>query len=323
MKPISMARRALLLAASAACLPLPAFAQLKITRLVVGFAPGGPLDAVARLISEQLGKELGQTVVVENRAGANGAIAAEYAVNAPPDGSVLWITSAGAVAVNPALYKNLAYDPVKDLSPVSLVNSTVEVLVVGPHHPAGNVEEFLAYARKKDGATLGSSGTGSVPHLAMELLTDVTRAPLVHVPYKGVAPAISDSIAGHIDGLFADVPVVLEHIRSGQLKAIGIASPKRHPLLPDVKTFQEQGVNGVDSDNWYAIFVGKSTPQQDAERISQAVRRALENPGLKARLLATGVEPAPTTPAQLAELLAQDTAKWSKVVVDKKITVNN
>lgn len=307
------------LLAAASLLAQPAAAQGKTTRLVVGFAPGGPLDAVARMISGQLGKELGTQVIVENRAGANAAIAADYAAKAPPDGSVLWITSVGAVAVNPTLYPKNPYDSVRDFAPVSLVVNTVEVLVVNPKNPARDGTEFVANARRGKGANMGSSGVGSVPHLAMELLADTTRTPLTHVPYKGVAPAITDVIAGQVDGLFADVPVVLNFIKSGSLKALGIAAPNRHPLLPDVKTFAEMGINGVDSDNWYAIFVTRATPAAEVDRISQAVRRTLNDPSVKARLLATGVEPAPSTPAELAALLKSDTAKWSKIIVEKKI----
>jgi len=320
MNSIQPSRRRLI--SAAACLPLAlgatAYAQQAATRIVVGFAPGGPLDAVARLLAPQLGKELGTQVVVENKAGANAAIAAEFVAKAPPDGKTLWITSVGAVAMNPTLYDKLPYDPVRDLAPVSLVVNTVEILVVAPSHPARDATEFVARARTR-GATLGSSGSGSVPHLAAELLADVTKTRITHVPYKGVAPAITDSIAGHIDGLFADVPVVLEFIRSGRLKALGIAAPQRHPALPDVKTFQEQGIQGVDSNNWYGVFVGRATPAAEVERLSQAMRRALSDPELKSRLAATGLQAAPTTPAELASLLASDTAKWSKVIREKKI----
>ncbi len=313
-------RRRLILAAS--CLPLaasvPAFAQQNVTRIIVGFAPGGPLDAVARQLAPQLGKELGTQVAVENKAGANAAIAAEFVAKAPPDGKTLWITSVGAVAMNPTLYDKLPYDPVRDLAPVSLVVNTVEILVVGANHPASDAAEFIAGARAR-GATLGSSGSGSVPHLAAELLADITNTRITHVPYKGVAPAITDTMARHIDGLFADVPVVLESIKAGRLKALGIAAPQRHPALPNVKTFQEQGIVGVDSNNWYAVFAPRATPAAELDRLSQAIRRALSDPDLMSRLAVTGLQPAPTTPAELARIVATDTAKWSKVIRDKKI----
>ena len=320
------ARRTLLALMTTAALGLgaslaqPALAQAKVTRLVVAFPPGGPVDFVARTISEQLGKELGTQVIIENKAGANGAIAAEYVARAVPDGSTIWLTSVGAVAINPPLYDKLTYDPVRDLAPISLVVNNVELLVVGSANPASTGAEFIANARlKKEGATMASSGTGSVPHLAMELLADATKANLVHVPYKGAAPAITDVIAGHVDGFFGDIPGLVGFIKSGKLKPVGIASPKRHPLLPDVKTFQEMGMAGVDSDNWYALFAAKATPTADIERLNLAVKRTLANDAVRNKLLASGAEPSASSPAELALLLKNDTAKWGKVIRDKKI----
>lgn len=298
----------------------PVLAQAKVTRLVVAFPPGGPVDFVARTISEQLGKELGSQVIIENKAGANGAIAAEYVARAVPDGSTIWLTSVGAVAINPPLYDKLTYDPVRDLAPISLVVNNVELLVVGSANPASTGAEFIANARlKKEGATMASSGTGSVPHLAMELLADATKANLVHVPYKGAAPAITDVIAGHVDGFFGDIPGLVGFIKSGKLKPVGIASLRRHPLLPDVKTFQEMGMAGVDSDNWYALFAAKATPTADIERLNLAVKRTLANDAVRNKLLASGAEPSASSPAELALLLKNDTAKWGKVIRDKKI----
>ena len=298
----------------------PALAQAKTTRLVVAFPPGGPVDFVARTISEQLGKELGMQVIVENKAGANGAIAAEFVARSTPDGNTLWLTSVGAVAINPPLYEKLPYDPVRDLAPISLVVNNVELLVVGASNPASTGAEFIANAKlKKEGATMASSGTGSVPHLAMELLADATKANLVHVPYKGAAPAITDVIAGHVDGFFGDIPGLVGFIKAGKLKPIGIASPKRHPLLPDVKTFKEMGIAGVDSDNWYALFASKATPQVDIDRLNLAVKRTLTNEAVRTKLLVSGAEPSASSPAELALLLKNDTAKWGKVIRDKKI----
>ena len=294
--------------------------QGKTTRLILGFAPGGPIDFVARVMTEQLGKELGHAVIVENKPGANAGIAAEYVAKSAPDGLTLFMTSLGAVAISPSLYDKLPYDPVRDFAPVTLVVSTAEVLVASASNPASTVPEFIANARQKgDGATLASSGIGSVPHLAMELLADVTKANLRHVPYKGVAPAITDVIAGHVDAIFIDVPVALAQIKAGKLKALGIAAPKRHPMLPDTRTLQEMGIAGVDSDNWYAIFAPKATPAAEIERIGQAVRRTLENDAVKQKLLASGVEPAPTTPAQLGALLKSDSDKWARIIKLKGI----
>lgn len=308
------------LAGAALALPALARAQGKTTRLIIAFPPGGPVDFVGRTIAEQLGKELGHTVIVENKAGANGAIAAEFVSRAAPDATTLWLTSVGAVAINPALYEKLAYDPQTDLTPVSLVVNNVEVLVVPANAPYNTGAEMVAAARQPGSKlSLASSGTGSVPHLAMELLNDAAKINLLHVPYKGAAPAITDVIAGHVNGFFGDIPGLIGHIKGGKLKAIGIAAPRRHPLLPEVKTFDEMGVPGVDSDNWYALFAAKGTPPAEAERVAQAVRRTLTNDVVKAKLLASGAEPAPSTPAELTTLLKSDSAKWARVVKSKSI----
>jgi tripartite-type tricarboxylate transporter receptor subunit TctC len=259
-------------------------------------------------------------VVVENRAGANAGIAAEFVAKSAPDGSTLLISTAGAMTISPSLYDKLAADPFRDLTPVSLVVNTDEVLVTSVNNPANTVPDFIATARaRKDGATLASSGIGSVPHLAMELLDDVTKANLRHVPYKGVAPAITDVIAGHVDGIFIDFPVALGHIRAGKLKALGLAAPKRHPLLPEIKTLEEMGIKGVDSNNWYGIFAPKGTPPADIDRLNQAIRRSLESEGVKSRLLAVGLIGAPGSPAALAALQKADFEKWAGIIKIKGI----
>lgn len=314
-------RRAGLLFASLLLTGAALAQQAKITRIIVAFPPGGPVDFVARTLGEQLGKELGHQVIIENKAGANGAIAAEYVARSSPDAQTLWLTSVGAVAINPALYGKLSYDPQRDLSPVSLVVNNVEVLVVGANAPYNSGAEFVAASRQNPGQplTMASSGTGSVPHLAMELLNDAAKINLTHIPYKGAAPAITDVIAGHVNGFFGDIPGLISHIKSGRLKAIGLAATKRHPLLPEVKTFEEMGVPGVDSDNWYALFAAKGTPAAEIDRVNQAVRRTLGHEAVKARLQASGAEVAPSTPAALAALLKNDTAKWTRVVKAKNI----
>ena len=309
--------RGLIALCAVACSTL-ALAQPKTVRLLVAFPPGGPVDFVARTISEQLGKELGQPVIVENKAGANGAIAADTLLKAPADAQMLWLSSVGAVAINPALYPNLPYDPVKDLAPVSLVVNNVEMLVVHPNNPVNGPQDFIQAARQKR-VTMASSGTGSVPHLAMELLADATRTDLAHIPYKGAAPAITDVMAGHVDGFFGDIPGLMSHIRAGKLKPVALASTRRHPLFPDVKTFQEIGVGGVDSDNWYALFAHKNTAPADLERLSQAVQRALAHEAVRSKLVASGAEPAASSPNDLATLLRNDLQKWGRVIRDKKI----
>lgn len=298
-----------------------AFGQQNPSKLVLGFPAGGPIDAVARIINVPLGKELGSSVIVENRAGANAGIAAEYVAKSDPDGRTLFMTSTGAVAISPALYANLGYNPVRDFEPVSLVVSTAEVLVVRTDHPANTIGQFIDYARKQNaGASLASSGSGSIPHLAAELFAEVTGIKMLHVPYKGVAPAITDVVAGHVDGIFIDVPVALAQIKGGKLKALGLAAPQRHAALPNTVTFDEAGIKGVDSANWYAIFAPKGTPAAIVERLNQGLQRALASPEVKKSLLAIGAEPSWTTPSGLAHLLKSDLDKWGRIIREKKIT---
>ncbi|MEI7784659.1 MAG: tripartite tricarboxylate transporter substrate binding protein [Betaproteobacteria bacterium] len=313
-------RRALLvlglLAASASWAQQP-----KTTRILVAFPPGGPVDFVARTLADALSKELGQPVLVDNKAGGNGAVAAEQLIRSPADGSTLWLTSVGAVAINPALYEKLAYDPQRDLAPVSLVVNNVEVLVVNAKAPWNSGADLVAGARAAGNKpiTMASSGTGSVPHLAAEQLNDAAKINLLHVPYKGAAPALNDVIAGHVDGFFGDIPGLIGFVRSGQLKAIGIAAPRRHPLLPEVKTFEEMGVKGVDSDNWYALFTAKAVPAAEIDRINRAVRAALSSEAVRSKLSNSGAQPAPSTPGELAALLKSDGEKWSRIVKAKNI----
>ena len=293
-------------------------AQTQTVRLIVAFPPGGPNDFVARNISETLGKELGQTVIVENKPGANGIIAAEYVIKSPPDGSVLWFSSTGAVAINPSLYPKLPYNPQKDLAPVSLVARNDELLVVGPKHPATGPKDFIEHAMKNR-TSMANSGTGSVPHLAAALLAAATKGNFVDVPYKGAAPAITDVMAGHVDAFFGDVPGLINNVRAGKLKAIAMAAEARHPLFPDVKTFKEIGIEGVDSDNWYALFTTANTPPEIINRINAAVKRTLETDAIKQRLLNAGTLPASSTPQELGALLKKDSEKWARVITEKNI----
>jgi len=295
-------------------------AQGPTTRIVVSFPPGGPVDYVARALGEQLGKELGHPVIVDNRAGANGAIGAGDVMRSPADGHTLWITSVGAAAVNPSLYDKLPYDMKRDFAPVSLVVNNVELLVVNPANPAATAAEFVTASKKASNPVpMASSGIGSIPHLAIEQLIDASGAHLMHVPYKGAAPAITDVMGGQVDAFFGDIPGLIGHVRGGKLKAIGLASTHRHPALPDVKTLAEQGIPGVDTNNWYALFAPAKTPPAAIAAINQAVRRALTNPALRDKLLATGAEPAPSTPQELAALLQKDTDKWGRLIQAKNI----
>jgi len=289
-------------------------------RIVVAFPPGGPVDLVARVLAEGLAKELRQGVVVENRPGANGAIAAQAVAKSPADGATLWLSSAGAIVMNPVLYDNLNYDVQRDFAPLSLVVNNVEVLVVNPSNAAHSAAELVALSKQQPGPVpIASSGVGSMPHLAMELFADSSGAKLMHVPYKGAAPAITDVMGGQVSGFFGDVPGVIGFIRGGKLKAIAIAAPVRHPLLPDVRTLEEQGIHGVESNNWYALFVPAKTPPARLDELNAAVRAVLTSEPYRKRLVDSGAEPMPSTPEQLAALVKSDSAKWGRIIRDKKI----
>lgn len=295
-------------------------AQPKTTRIVVSFTAGGPVDAVARTLSEQLGKELGRTIIIDNKPGANGAIGAVDVMKAAPDGSTLWFTSVGAASINSSLYEKLPYDMQRDFAPLALVVNNVELLVTQQSNPVKDAAEFVAATKKRaDPTPMGSSGTGSIPHLAIEQLSDATGAKLLHVPYKGAAPAIADLMGGQISGFFGDVPGLLSQVQGGRLKALGVASSKRHPSLPDVKTLEEQGIKGVDTNNWYALFAPAKTPPDVIEALNKALRNTMATPAVREKLLKSGTEPAPSTPQELATIQKRDTEKWAKLIRTKNI----
>lgn len=305
-----------LLALAAA--PFAAAQAQSYTRLVVAFPPGGPSDLLARVISEQLGKELKQNVVVENRPGGNGAIAALFVAHEPPDGKTMWLTTAGAVTINPDLYPKLAYD-MKDYAPVSLVVNTPEMLVVNTKNPAKDGKEFVDNAAKASQTNFASSGIGSMPHMGIELLTKATKVPFLHVPEKGAAPAISDLMGGHVDAFIGDVPGVAGLVQSGGLKPLAIASSKRSELFPQVKTFEELGIKGIELNNWSGMYVAGKTPAPIVDGINQAIRRTLADPVVRQKLIALGVDPQASSPAELQTMADADRAKWGQVIRENDI----
>jgi tripartite-type tricarboxylate transporter receptor subunit TctC len=310
------------LAAALIALAGSSFAQSPSTRIIVSFAPGGPVDSVARALTEQLGKELGTTVVVENKPGANGAIGAMEVARAAPDGRTIWITSVGAAAINPVLYDKLPYDMQRDFAPVSLIVNNVELLVVNADDPAKSAPDLVTRSMSlPKGLSMASSGIGSIPHLAIEQLADGTGAKLVHIPFNGAAPAITNLMGGQVGGFFGDVPGLIGHVKGGKLKALGIAAPRRHPALPDVPTLEEQGIKGVDTNNWYAFFVAARTPAAVVDALNRAVRNTLATPAIRDRLLASGAEPQATSPQELAALVKADSDKWARLIKAKGIKV--
>lgn len=317
-----MKKRQLIVASALLAVASLTFAQAsdKPVRIVSSFSPGGPVDFVARTLAERLSRELKRPVIVENKPGASGAIGAIEVLRSEADGSTLWITSVGAAAVNPTLVPKLSYNTQRDFAPVSLVANNVEVLVVNAKDPANNAPEFIhAVKAAKDSTPMASSGSGSIPHLALIQLEESTGAKFLHIPYKGMAPAFTDLMGGQVRGVFADVAAILPQVQGGRLKPIGIASSKRHPSLPDVKTFAEQGIRSVDTNNWYALFVSAKTPASVVAQLNKAVRAAIADPEVSAKLLRGGAEPKSSTTQELAALLKADTDKWAALIKARNI----
>ena len=295
----------------------------KPIRIIVAFAAGGPVDFVARTIADPLAKELGRVVLVENRPGASGAIGAAEVIRAEPDGETMWITSVGAAAINPALFEKMSYDMGRDFSAVSLIVNNVELFVTNTKNPANDAAQFIAAVKsKKDATPIGSSGTGSIPHLAMLQLQDSTGLDLLHVPYNGMAPALTDLMGGQVDAEFADVPAVINYVKGGRLKPLAIASKHRISQLPEVKTFEELGIKAVDSNNWYGIFVSSKTPRSVIDQLNKNLKKVLENPSTVTKLEQSGTEPRWSTPDELTAILKSDTQKWANLIEDKNIKVN-
>ncbi|MCC6535300.1 MAG: tripartite tricarboxylate transporter substrate binding protein [Burkholderiales bacterium] len=289
-------------------------------RLIVPFAPGGGTDILARLIGQKLTESMGQQVVVDNRPGAGGNIGVELAAKAAGDGYTALMVSA-SYAVNAATYK-LNFDPVKDLAPVTQIASVPFVLVSHPSLPANNVKELIELARAKPGQlNYASSGNGSSPHLAGELLAMMSNTKMVHVPYKGGLPALNDVIAGQVQLLFSTVIQGLPFIKSGRLKPIGIASLKRSAALPQVATIHESGVTGFEVTNWFGVLVPRSTPGAIVGRLNAEIVKHLKSPDFAQRLAAEGADPVGNSSAEFATVIAEDIAKFTRVVKEANITV--
>lgn len=304
-------------------LSAPVAAQIypaKPIRIVVGFPAGGPADFTARLIAEKMPAHLGANAIVENRAGANATIGADHVAKSAPDGYTLFLTTCGAMAISPHVGPKIPYDPLRDFAPIAHVVNAYSTLAVHPSVPAKDVKEFVALARARKGqVTMASTGIGSIPHLAQELLKAAAKVDFVHVPYKGAAPTLNDAIGGQVSSLILDVTPLLPHLRAGKLRAIGIAGDKRSQALPQVATLNEQGYPNVEAPNWYALFAPARTPREIIERLNDAVRKTIATPDVRERLLATGADPILSSPEQLAELLKRDHAKWGKLIRDHNI----
>jgi tripartite-type tricarboxylate transporter receptor subunit TctC len=329
-RPASPARRNLLasgIAFAAGLAPWPSFAQAawptKPVRMVVPFPAGGTTDILARVIGQALTKDLGQSVIVDNRAGAGGNIGAQFAAKSPADGYTLFMGTVGTHAINQSLYKKLPFDPIKDFAPLTRVAMVPNLLVANPAKPYKNVKELIAYAKANPGkVNFGSSGSGSSIHLSGELFKAMAKVDMVHVPYKGSAPAVTDLLGGQIDVMFDNMPSAIQHVRNGRLRPLAVTTARRSPELPDVPTVAEAGVPGYEATSWFGMFAPAGTPAPVVARLNAALAKVLADPEVKKKLAEQGAEPYSEKPEQFAEFIRQETAKWSKVVKDSGASVD-
>ncbi|AVA35946.1 tripartite-type tricarboxylate transporter receptor subunit TctC [Cupriavidus metallidurans] len=287
----------------------------KVIRLVVPFAPGGSTDVVARLISEPLRDELGQTVIVDNRPGAGGNIGGDIVAKAAPDGYTLLLAAAGPTVINPSLYPKMSYDPVRDLAPVTMIEREHNVMAVNASLPVKNVQEFIAYAKSHPNQlSFGSPGNGSPAQLAGELLNQTAGIKLQHVPYKGSGPAVADLIAGHITLLIDNMPALWPHVQSGKLRALAVTSEKRATAAPGLPTAQEAGLKGYVVTAWKGLMVPAHTPRPVVDKLNQAMVKILARPELRKKLVELGAEPVGDTPEQFGQQIRTDAAWWAALV---------
>jgi tripartite-type tricarboxylate transporter receptor subunit TctC len=299
--------------------PLKSIAQdypNRIIRLIVPFPPGGPTDVIARIVANSTSPMLGQPIVVENRpGGAAGTVGTRAVVSADPDGYTLLLSIAGSLAIAPALYK-LDYNPLKDLTPIAIVEQSPQILTVNPAMPS-SLTEFIAYARSNPGKmNLASPGIGTLPHLLGEFLQLVSNIKLTHVPYRGAGPAIADLLAGQVQVMFNNPSVVLAHIESGKLRALGVSSDTRFAPLPDVATFIEQGYPRLSATEWLGLLAPAGTPELLIEKLNSAVNQAMRTPEARALLQKLGVETKAVTPQEFKTFMAAETQKWGQVVAE-------
>jgi len=291
-------------------------------RWVVPFPPGGAMDVIARTLGDKAGRALGQSFVIENRPGAGGNIGAEAVAKSPADGYTIMITSIG-MATNKALYSRLGYDPVKDFAPVSLLAVVPNVLVVRADSPAKSVKDVLEMARKNPGKlTYASAGNGTSIHLAGEVFASSAGLNILHVPYKGSGPAITDLLGGQVDMMFDSITSAGPHIKAGKLRALGVTSAKRSAALPDVPTIAEAGVPGYEVSPWFAVFAPAGTPAPIVAKLQAALVDAMRQPDTQARLAGVGAEPIGSTPAQLARHLDLELERWGKLITERNIKLD-
>ena len=317
-KPFRSAGLALVLLAAPALLAGEARAQAypsRPIRLIVPFPPGGSTDILSRALGQKLSEGLAQPVLIDNRPGAGGSIGSEAAAKAAPDGYTLVMGQLGPLAVSPAIYKNLPYDPVKSFAPVSLMAMVPSVLVVNPQVPAASASELIAYARANPGKlTYGSAGSGSTSHLTTEYFKLATGTDILHVPYKGVGPMLTDLISGQLSMGINGAPAVMPHVNSGRLRALAVTGSARLPSLPQIPTLIESGVKGFDASGWYGILAPAGTAREIVMKLNAEIRRIMQTPELRSRLDNEGAIPAAGSPEEFTAFIVAEIARWGAVL---------
>jgi tripartite-type tricarboxylate transporter receptor subunit TctC len=292
----------------------------KPIRLVVPFAAGGGSDIVARTVAQKLAETIGQPVVVENRPGAGGNIGTDLVAKSPPDGYTIVMGVFGPIAVNPSLFGNLPYDPVRDFAPITQAVAVTNMLVVHPSVPANNLRELIEYGRRNPGKLAsGTGGTGTAGHMASELFKSMTKLDMAVVPYKGAAPAVNDVLGGQVPMTFEALLSTLPHVRAGKLKAIAVTTSTRSSLLPNVPTMAEAGLPGYEATNWYGFLAPAQTPRPVVERLNREMVKVLGMPDVKEKLLAQGAEVVGNSPQEFAAVIRTDLERWKKLVAETGI----
>jgi tripartite-type tricarboxylate transporter receptor subunit TctC len=319
-------RRALL-AATLALPALPAFAQgwapARPLRFVVPFPPGGATDVVARVLAERMGEKLGQPVTVENRTGAGGNVGVENVVRSAPDGLSILMGTTGTLTINPHLYANMGFNPATDLAGISMAFATDHVLIVNPSVPAQTVQEFIALLKARPGQiSYGSGGNGSSTHLVPELFKLVAQVDMQHVPYRGSAPALNDTVAGNVQAMLDQLPSALPMVQAGRVRALAVTGPRRSRLLPDLPTMAEIGLPQAEATSWGAVMAPAGTPPAIIQRLNAVLKETLADNAVQGRLAGAGADAVSSSPEDLATYMRAETAKWGRVVREARITVN-
>jgi len=292
-------------------------------RMVVPYPAGGTTDLLARGIAQKMGEALGQQVVVENRTGAGGNIGSDLVAKSKPDGYTLLMGTIASHAINPNLYRDLPYDAVKDFAPIALVATLPNLLVVNPTVPVKTVKELIALARARPGElAFASAGSGTTQHLSGEIFKKMAGVDMLHIPYKGNAPAVTDLVGGQVQVMFDNIPISLQQVRAGKLRALAVTGPRRSPVLPDIPTIAEAALPGYSVTSWFALFAPAGTPQDIVALLNRETNKALADPALHRQLADQGIETGSGTPAQLAAHIQAEIQRWKKIVADSGARVD-